>query len=106
MRDRTRGPKLPVELVVRKQTFDTARAMGLHDRGILEVGKRADLNVIDHAGLRLLGPRSVDDLPAGGRRILQDAEGYVATIVNGVVTRRHDHDTGARPGRLVRANAL
>jgi len=105
VRDRTRGPKLPLELVVRKQTFDTARAMGLHDRGSLEVGKKADVNVIDHAGLRLRGPRSVDDLPAGGRRILQDAEGYVATIVNGIVTRRHDHDTGARPGRLVRANA-
>ena len=103
VRDRTRGPKLPLELVVKKQTSDTAAAMGLHDRGIIEVGKKADLNVIDHANLRLHGPRSVDDLPAGGRRILQDADGYVATIVSGVVTRRHDRDTGKRPGRLIRA---
>ncbi len=77
--------------------------MGLHDRGTIEVGKKADLNIIDFANLRLHAPRSVDDLPAGGRRILQDATGYVATIVNGVVTRRDGADTGARPGRLVRA---
>jgi N-acyl-D-aspartate/D-glutamate deacylase len=104
-RDRTRGPKLPIELLVKKQTFDTANAMGLVDRGTIEVGKKADLNVIDHANLKLHRPRSVDDLPAGGRRILQDAEGYVATIVSGVVTRRHDRDTGARPGRLIRAGS-
>ena len=102
-RDRTRGPKLPLELVVRKQTSDTARAMGLNDRGTIEVGRKADLNVIDLDRLRLFAPRSVDDLPAGGRRILQDASGYVATVVSGVITRRNDHDTGARPGKLVRA---
>ena len=65
-------------------------------------GKQADLNVIDLDRLQLHPPRSVDDLPAGGRRILQDATGYVATIVSGVVTRRDGSDTGARPGRLVR----
>jgi N-acyl-D-aspartate/D-glutamate deacylase len=103
-RDRSRGARIPVEALIRKQCAATANAVGLHDRGTLEVGKKADLNVIDFDALALHSPRSVDDLPAGGRRILQDASGYVATIVNGVVTRRHDRDTGARPGRLVRVD--
>jgi N-acyl-D-aspartate/D-glutamate deacylase len=102
-RDRTRGETLPLELVVQKQAAGTAAVVGLTDRGTIEVGKKADLNVIDLDRLTLHAPRSVDDLPAGGRRILQDATGYVATIVSGVVTRRNDTDTGARPGRLVRA---
>ena len=102
-RDRSRGATLPLEMLVHKQTSGTAAAVGLHDRGTIEVGKRADVNVIDFALLRLHAPRSVADLPAGGRRILQDATGYVATIVHGVVVRRDDRDTGARPGRLVRA---
>ena len=102
-RDRQRGPLLEVEEVVRKQAAGTAAAVGLDDRGTLEIGKRADINVIDFDQLTLCPPRSVDDLPAGGRRILQDAKGYVATVVHGVVTRRNDADTGARPGRLVRA---
>ena len=101
-RDRSRGERLPIELLVRKQTAGTAAAAGLTDRGTIEVGKRADLNVIDFDGLKLHAPHSVDDLPAGGRRVLQRATGYVATIVHGVVTRRNDTDTGARPGRLVR----
>lgn len=102
-RDRTRGERLPIESVVHKQTAATAEIVGLRDRGRIEVGKRADLNVIDLDALTLHPPRPVDDLPAGGRRILQPVTGYVATIVNGVITRRHDTDTGARPGRLVRA---
>jgi len=102
-RDRKRGELLPIETVVRKQSALTAAVVGLTDRGTLEVGKRADLNVIDLERLTLHPPRPVDDLPAGGRRILQDASGYVATIVNGIITRRNDADTGARPGRLVRA---
>jgi len=102
-RDRTRGARLPIESVVHKQTSATAAIVGLHDRGRIDVGLRADLNVIDLDNLRLHPPHPVDDLPAGGRRILQPASGYVATIVNGVVTRRNDRDTGARPGRLVRA---
>ena len=76
--------------------------MGLGDRGTIEVGKKADINVIDLDRLTLHSPRSIADLPAGGRRILQDASGYKATIVSGVITRRDDQDTGARPGRLVR----
>jgi N-acyl-D-amino-acid deacylase len=103
VRDRSRGDRLPLELVIRKQAAGTAAAVGLDDRGTIEVGKKADLNVIDLDHLELHPPRSVDDLPAGGRRILQDASGYRATIVSGVVTRRDDRDTGARPGRLVRA---
>lgn len=102
-RDRVRGDRLSLESVVRKQSALTAEVVGLTDRGTIEVGKRADINVIDLDHLALHPPRPCDDLPAGGRRILQDASGYKATIVNGVITRRNDADTGARPGRLVRA---
>lgn len=103
-RDRTRGDRLSLESIVRKQTALTAEVVGLTDRGTLAVGKKADINVIDLEHLTLRPPHPADDLPAGGRRILQDASGYVATIVSGVVTRRDDSDTGARPGRLVRAS--
>ena len=102
-RDRSRGARLDLESVVRKQSAATAEVVGLTDRGTIEVGKRADLNVIDLENLTLHAPHPVEDLPAGGRRILQSATGYVATIVNGVITRRNDSDTGARPGRLVRS---
>jgi N-acyl-D-aspartate/D-glutamate deacylase len=101
-RDRSRGPKLTLEQVVKLQTHDTAELVGFNDRGTVEVGKRADLNVIDLDHLTLGYPRAVDDLPAGGRRLLQDAAGYVVTLVAGEVTRRDGRDTGARPGRLVR----
>ena len=101
-RDRKRGDGLPIEHVVKMQSADTAALYGLNDRGVLAVGKKGDVNVIDHANLTLHHPRPAFDLPAGGRRLLQDASGYEATIVNGVVTRRHGQDTGARPGRLVR----
>ena len=101
-RDRTRGETLSLETVIQKQSAGTAAVVGMYDRGTIEIGKRADLNVIDHERLTLHAPRSIADLPAGGRRILQDATGYLATIVNGVITRRDDKDTGARPGRLVR----
>ena len=102
VRDRSRGSRLSLEQAVRKQTAETANLYGLTDRGVIAVGKRADLNVIDFDRLALKAPYAVRDLPAGGQRILQGAEGYVATIVAGVVTRRDDHDTGARPGRLIR----
>ena len=103
VRDRTRGDRLPLEYVIKKMTADTAALFGFDDRGIVAVGKRADLNVIDLDGLRLREPRLVQDLPAGGTRLLQPAEGYRATIVAGEVTREHDEFTGARPGRLVRS---
>lgn len=102
-RDRVRGPKLSVEEAVRLQTTATADVMGLKDRGRIAPGLRADINVIDFDKLELHAPRAVNDLPAGGRRLVQSASGYVATIVNGVITRRDGADTGQRPGRLVRA---
>jgi N-acyl-D-aspartate/D-glutamate deacylase len=101
-RDRTRGPTLPLEAVIRMNSADIADAFGFTDRGRLQVGLRADINVIDFASLRLELPYLTDDLPQGGRRMLQAARGYVATLVHGVVTRRNDRDTGARPGGLVR----
>jgi N-acyl-D-aspartate/D-glutamate deacylase len=101
-RDRSRGATLPLEYVVNKQTMATAQLYGLTDRGMVAVGKKADLNVIDFDALGLRVPRVAHDLPAGGSRLLQDADGYVATIVSGIVTRRNSHDTGARPGRLLR----
>jgi N-acyl-D-amino-acid deacylase len=88
--------------VVRKQSHDTAQLFGLTDRGVIEVGKKADVNVIDMNALTLHPARMAYDLPAGGQRLVQGASGYTATIVNGVVTRRNGVDTGARPGRLVR----
>ncbi len=101
-RDRARGETLPLEWAVKKQTRDTAELFGLTDRGTIEIGKRADLNVIDYPRLQLRTPELVRDLPAGGRRLVQRAEGYVATIVAGQITRRDGVDTGARPGRLIR----
>src|ERR1700761_5278813 len=101
-RDRHRGDKLPLEYVIRKQSYDTAQLFGLSDRGVVEIGKRADVNIIDMDAITLHRPQMAYDLPAGGKRLIQGASGYDATIVNGVVTRRHGVDTGARPGRLVR----
>ena len=101
-RDRTRGERLPLEWVVKKQTLDTARLYGLGDRGTLEPGKIADLNVIDYERLQLGAPRVEADLPAGGKRLVQNAVGYVATVKSGEVTFDGGRDSGARPGRLVR----
>jgi N-acyl-D-aspartate/D-glutamate deacylase len=104
-RDRKRGPKLPLELMVRKLTADNANLYGFRDRGALEVGKRADINVIDFERLALKNPEVVYDLPSGAGRLLQASDGYLATLVAGQVTRRLDQDTGARPGRLIRSRA-
>lgn len=101
-RDRTRGPKLTLEAMVRMQTHDTAQAVGLHDRGLIQPGYRADLNVIDYEGLTLKAPAVAYDLPAGGRRLVQRADGYVATIVAGEITYLDGEPTGALPGRLLR----
>jgi N-acyl-D-amino-acid deacylase len=101
-RDRTRGPRLTVPEVVRRLTSQPADLYGMTDRGRIRPGLRADLNVIDYAALQLGLPHAVDDLPAGGTRLLQPASGYDATLVAGQVTRRRGQDTGARPGRLVR----
>jgi N-acyl-D-aspartate/D-glutamate deacylase len=101
-RDRKRGPKLPIERVVRKMTRDTAELYGLGDRGVVAPGRKADLNIIDAEGLQLELPELVHDLPAGARRLVQRARGYQATIVRGEVTWRDGEHTGALPGRLVR----
>jgi N-acyl-D-aspartate/D-glutamate deacylase len=102
VKGRRRGPRLSLERAVQMQTHDTAALYGLSDRGTLAVGKRGDVNVIDLDRLALTPPQRVSDLPASGSRLLQGAVGYVATIVGGVVVRRDDADTGARPGRLIR----
>jgi len=102
-RDRARGPKLPIELVVHKQTQATARVYGLHDRGVLAPGMLADVNVIDHERLMLRKPHMIHDLPAGGRRLVQEAQGYLATVKAGVLVVDHDEVTDARPGRTLKA---
>ncbi|THD58265.1 amidohydrolase family protein [Phenylobacterium sp.] len=101
-RDRTRGPRLSVEKMVKAQCRDTAETVGLFDRGLLAPGYRADLNVIDYPRLTLKAPQVAYDLPTGGRRLIQRAEGYVATIVAGQVTYRDGEPTDALPGRLLR----
>ncbi len=102
VRDRSRGPRLPIELIVAKQTARNADLFGLTDRGRIRPGQRADLNVIDLERLSLGALQVTHDLPAGGGRILQSASGYLNTFVKGVKTRERDQDTGARPGRLIR----
>lgn len=105
-RDRRRGEKLSLPQVVRAQSYDTALAVGLHDRGLIASGYKADINVIDYDRLRLHVPEIVYDLPSGGRRLIQRSEGYRATIVSGVITIRNDQPTGNLPGRLIRGASL
>lgn len=102
-RDRSRGEKIPLERMVQMMTQDIATFLGLSDRGVLAVGKKADVNIIDYANLSIGEPRMFADLPAGGHRLIQRASGYMATIVSGEVVIEEDELTGARPGRLVRA---
>jgi N-acyl-D-aspartate/D-glutamate deacylase len=100
-RDRTRG-RFDLARLVRRQTSDTAHAVGLMDRGVIAPGKKADINVIDFDRLALEAPVMSFDLPAGGKRLLQRARGYAATIVSGQAIYRDGETTGALPGRLVR----
>lgn len=102
-RDRSRGPGLPLETVVKAQTAETADFYGFKDRGRLASGLRADVNVIDHAGLRIHPPHLVNDLPAGGKRLVQGVDGYAATMVAGETVFERGEHTGALPGKLVRA---
>jgi N-acyl-D-aspartate/D-glutamate deacylase len=88
--------------LIRRLTSDPASAAGLSDRGVLAVGKKADLNVIDHDRLSFGRPYVTHDLPAGGKRLLQKADGYDVTIVAGSITYRNGEATGVLPGRLVR----
>jgi len=102
-RDRSRGDKLSVESLVRRQTSETAKFFGLKDRGVLAPGLKADINVIDFASLQLHAPEVRYDLPKGGRRLVQRVDGYRHTFVSGVETYQNGQYTGALPGRLVRA---
>ncbi|MGH9080815.1 MAG: N-acyl-D-amino-acid deacylase family protein [Acidimicrobiales bacterium] len=104
-RDRGQGERLPIELLVHKLSGGNADLYGFADRGTVVEGKRADLNVIDLENLRICPPELHHDLPTGASRILQPAEGYLATLVNGDITRRNDADTGTRSGRLIRGAA-
>jgi N-acyl-D-aspartate/D-glutamate deacylase len=101
-RDRSRGERLPLEWVVKRQTSDTAELYGLRDRGVLAPGMRADINLIDFENLQLTPPEVAFDLPAGARRLLQRARGYRATFVHGVQTWADGEATGQFPGRVIR----
>ncbi len=101
-RDRMRGPQLPLEFLVHKQTAATARTYGLHDRGVIAPGYRADLNIIDFTELHLERPIVVHDLPAGGKRIVQRSKVYMYTLVHVIEVAHNGEHTGARPGRLLR----
>jgi N-acyl-D-amino-acid deacylase len=101
-RDRRRGPTIPLEYIVHRQTAQTASLYGLHDRGVIAPGMRADVNIIDFDGLSFGPPRMAFDLPAAGRRLIQRATGYRATFVAGTQTVDDDEFTGALPGRLIR----
>ena len=101
-RDRHRGPRLDLEYVVHRQTAQTAAFYGLHDRGVVAPGLRADLNLIDYENLGFDVPRMAFDLPANGRRLVQRGRGYLATFAGGVQTVERDEFTGALPGRLIR----
>jgi N-acyl-D-aspartate/D-glutamate deacylase len=101
-KDRSRGQRLPVEMLVKSQTADTAALVGWNDRGRLEPGMKADLNLIDLPALGMRHPEIVHDLPAGGKRLIQRATGYHTTVQSGEVTFEDGQSTGALPGRLVR----
>jgi N-acyl-D-amino-acid deacylase len=103
VRDRTKGERVPLELAVHKLTGAPAEMYGFADRGVVGVGRRADLNVIDLENLTIQAPYARKDLPTGAGRILQPSTGYLATMVAGELVRRHDEDTGSRPGRLIRS---
>ena len=101
-RDRSRGRKLPLEQVIKMQTSETANLLGINDRGVIEEGYKADINVIDYDGLTLHEPEIINDLPAGGRRLVQKASGYDYTIVSGEIAFIKGEATGALNGRLIR----
>ena len=101
-RDRTRGPGLPLEYVVKRQSSETADLFWLPRPRPARGGKRADINLIDFERLRLHAPEVVHDLPAGGKRLVQRAEGYAATLVAGIPFFERGEHIGAKPGRLVR----
>ena len=105
-RDREAGKKLPLEMLIRKQTKDTAETFGLFDRGEIKPGMLADINIIDFEKLNVSHPKMIHDLPLGGRRLVQDATGYVATIKSGEIISENGKATGALPGNLIRGKQV
>ncbi len=105
-RDREAGKKFPLELLIKKQTKDTAETFGLFDRGEIKAGMLADINIIDFDKLNVSHPRMIHDLPLGGRRLVQDATGYIATIKNGKVVSVNGHANGVLPGKLIRGKQV
>ena len=101
-RDRSRGEQLPLTRLIAMQTSETARQVGLLDRGLLQPGYKADINIIDFDNLTLHAPEIVNDLPAGGKRLVQRASGYNATLVSGKIAFREGEPTGELNGQLVR----
>lgn len=101
-RDRSRGERIDLPTLIKRQTRDTARAVDLHDRGVLAPGMKGDVNVIDFDNLNNRAPEIVHDLPAGGARLEQKADGFIATVVSGEVTYERGEPTDALPGRLLR----
>ena len=105
-RDRTRGNKVKLPWAIKRLTYDNANAIGLKDRGIIKVGKKADLNIIDYQNLKINKPEVRYDLPAGGKRMVQRIDGYDATIVSGQVVARLGNPTDILPGKLVRGEKI
>lgn len=106
VRDRSRGDRIPLETMVHMMTQESADAVGLFDRGVLAVGRKADINIVDLDALKLHPPQFFGDLPAGAMRLMQPVTGFRMTVVSGVVTRENDQPTGAKPGTLVRRNRI
>jgi N-acyl-D-aspartate/D-glutamate deacylase len=102
VRERRRGT-IPLETAVKILTSEPAAVYGLRDRGVVEPGLKADLNLIDPVAIAPSEMEVVRDLPAGAKRVLQRTEGFVATVVGGQVVQRDGVDTGARPGRVIRS---
>ena len=105
-RDREAGKKFPLELLIKKQTKDTAETFGLFDRGEIKAGMLADINIIDFDKLNVSHPTMIHDLPLGGRRLVQDATGYIATIKNGKVVSENGQANGVLPGKLIRGKQV
>ena len=105
-RDREAGKKFPLELLIKKQTKDTAETFGLFDRGEIKAGMLADINIIDFNKLNVSHPTMIHDLPLGGRRLVQDATGYIATIKNGKVVSENGQANGVLPGKLIRGKQV
>ena len=105
-RDRSAGNKIPLELIIRKQTKDTAETYGLFDRGEIKTGMIADINIIDFEKLNVSLPKMIFDLPKGGKRLVQESFGYLTTIKSGEVVYENGQATGTLPGQVIRGKQI